>query len=165
LNAYVIIGVYFSCGVIYFKLSILDLSFSMIKYVGDGIHKIIDLIHEIWELAQSSTNFSTRVTHFRECLQKDLENHEWFYKEFVGTFATKFSIQSNTHRREQIFPLVSKWNRLTLARSKRIKFLREMLFELEVVKIKRYDLFIKLVDLTKELNDPNLLMDTILMYK
>jgi hypothetical protein len=40
-----------------------------------------------------------------------------------------------------------------------------MLSELDVVKIKRGDLFLKLVDLTKELDGPNLLMDTILMSK
>jgi hypothetical protein len=46
------------------------------KYIGDGITKIIDLILEIWELAQSSTTFSTRVFHFKKYLQKDLENDE-----------------------------------------------------------------------------------------
>jgi hypothetical protein len=48
---------------------------------------------------------------------------------------------------------------------KRIKSLREMINELDVVKSKRGDLFLKLVDLTKELDDPNLLMDTILLSK
>jgi hypothetical protein len=48
---------------------------------------------------------------------------------------------------------------------KRIKCLRELLSELDVVKIKRGDIFLKLVDLTKELDGPNLLMDTILMSK
>jgi hypothetical protein len=71
------------------------------KYVGDGIQKRIDLILEIWELAQSSTSFSTRIMHFREYLQKDLENDEGFYKEVVGTFAEKVSSLSDTHRREQ----------------------------------------------------------------
>jgi hypothetical protein len=48
---------------------------------------------------------------------------------------------------------------------KRIKCLRELLSELDVVKIKRGDIFLKLVDLTKELDGPNLLMDTILLSK
>ena len=47
-------------------------------FFGDEIHKIIDLIQEIWELAQSSTNFATRITNFKEYLQKDLENDESF---------------------------------------------------------------------------------------
>jgi hypothetical protein len=40
-----------------------------------------------------------------------------------------------------------------------------MFNELDVVKLKRGDLFLKLVDLTKELNEPNLLMYTMLMSK
>jgi hypothetical protein len=56
------------------------------KYIGDNIKKRIALILEIWELAQSSTTFSTRVFHFKEYLQKYLENDEGFYKEVVGTF-------------------------------------------------------------------------------
>jgi hypothetical protein len=40
-----------------------------------------------------------------------------------------------------------------------------MLNELDVVKSKRDDLFLKMFDLTKELDDPNLLMDTILLSK
>jgi hypothetical protein len=48
---------------------------------------------------------------------------------------------------------------------KRIKNLREMISELDVLKNKRGDLFFKLVDLTKELDGPNLLMDTMLSSK
>jgi hypothetical protein len=70
------------------------------KYVEDGIHKIIYLTLEVWELAQNSTNFSTSIMHFREKLQKDLENDEGFYKEVVGVFATKVSILRDTHKRE-----------------------------------------------------------------
>jgi hypothetical protein len=44
--------------------------------------------------------------HFREYLQKYLENDEGFYKEVVGMFASKFSSLSDTHRREKNFPLV-----------------------------------------------------------
>jgi hypothetical protein len=70
------------------------------KYVGDGIQKRIDLIHEIWELAHSSIIFSTRIMHFREYLKNDLENDEGFYKEVVGTFAGKVSSLSDTHKRQ-----------------------------------------------------------------
>jgi hypothetical protein len=37
--------------------------------------------------------------HFREYLQKDLENNEVFYKEVVGKFVEKVSSLSDTHRR------------------------------------------------------------------
>jgi hypothetical protein len=46
-----------------------------------------------------------------------------------------------------------------------IKSLKEMFNELDVVKLKRGEFFLKLVDLTKELNEPNLLMYTMLMSK
>jgi hypothetical protein len=60
------------------------------KYIGDNIQKMIALILEIWELATSSTTLSTRIVHFKEYLQKDLENDESFYKEVVGTFSKKY---------------------------------------------------------------------------
>ena len=40
-----------------------------------------------------------------------------------------------------------------------------MINEVDVVKSKRGDIFFKLVDLTKELDGPNLSMDTILLSK
>jgi hypothetical protein len=43
--------------------------------------------------------------------------------------------------------------------------LRELMNELDVVKNKRGDLFFKFVNITKELNGPSLLMDTILSTK
>jgi hypothetical protein len=74
------------------------------KYIGDNIKKRIYLILEIWELAESSTTFSTRVLHFKEYLKKDLENDEGLYKEAVGTFAEKVSSLSETHRRDRNLP-------------------------------------------------------------
>ena len=74
------------------------------KYVGDVNKKRIDLINKIWELAQSSTNFSTRIMHLREYIQKDIENDKCIYKEAMGTFATKVSSLSDTHRREKNLP-------------------------------------------------------------
>jgi hypothetical protein len=40
-----------------------------------------------------------------------------------------------------------------------------MISDLDVLKNKKGDLFLKLVDLTKELDGPNLLMDTMLLSK
>jgi hypothetical protein len=50
------------------------------KYVGDNTHKRITLILEIWELLTNSTTISTRVFHFKEYLQKVLENEDIFIK-------------------------------------------------------------------------------------
>jgi uncharacterized coiled-coil DUF342 family protein len=38
------------------------------KYVGDAIQKMIDIIQEIWELAQSIASFSSRIENFKEYL-------------------------------------------------------------------------------------------------
>ena len=83
----------------------------------------------------------------------------------MGTFVEKVSSLSDTHRREQKLlssTLMKQYNAYWL---KRIKSSRKMLTELDVVKIKRGDLFLKLVDLTKEIDYPTLLIDTILMSK
>jgi hypothetical protein len=37
--------------------------------------------------------------HFKEYLQKDLDNDEGFYKEVVGTFVEKISSLRETHKR------------------------------------------------------------------
>jgi hypothetical protein len=46
-----------------------------------------------------STRFSMRIMHFKEYIQKDLENNEGFYKEVVGTFAAKVSSLSDSHKK------------------------------------------------------------------
>jgi hypothetical protein len=74
------------------------------KYVGDGIPKIIDMIQEIWDLAQSVASFSSRIKVFEEYLQKELENDEGFYREVVSTFSSKVSRLSEAHRKEQKLP-------------------------------------------------------------
>jgi hypothetical protein len=48
---------------------------------------------------------------------------------------------------------------------RRIKELKEMINETDVLRNKKSDLFLKLVGLTKELNGPNLLMDTMILSK
>jgi hypothetical protein len=48
---------------------------------------------------------------------------------------------------------------------RRIKELKEMINETDVLRDKKSNLFLKLVDLTKELDGPNLLMDTMILSK
>jgi hypothetical protein len=76
-----------------------SLLLAMRKYVGDGIQNRIALILEIRELEQSSPRFSTMIMHFKEYLQKELENDGGFYKEEVGMFTTKVSCLRDTRRR------------------------------------------------------------------
>jgi hypothetical protein len=75
------------------------------KYDGDAIHKRIDIIQDIWELAQSIiASFSSRILNFKEYLQKDLENDEGFFKEAVNTFSAKLSSLNEARRKEQKLP-------------------------------------------------------------
>jgi hypothetical protein len=74
------------------------------QYIGENIKKRISLIFEIWELGTSSTILSSRITNFKEYLQKDLDNDEKFYQEVVGTFSTKISNMNDMQRREQNLP-------------------------------------------------------------
>ena len=123
------------------------------------------LILEILELSQSTTSFSTRIFHFKEYLQKDLENDEGFNKQEVRKFAKKISRLSDTHRREQNLPSKIQMKQINVWWLKIIKCLRDLLSECDAFKIKRDDIFLKLVDLTKNLDGLNLLMDAILFSK
>jgi hypothetical protein len=75
------------------------------KYVGDTIQKWVDIIQEIWELAQNIVIFSSRIENFKEYLQKDLEIDEGFFKEVVNTFSAKVSSLNEARRKEQKLPL------------------------------------------------------------
>jgi hypothetical protein len=44
------------------------LLWSVIKYVGDVIQKRVDIIQEIWELAQNIASFSSRIENSKEYL-------------------------------------------------------------------------------------------------
>jgi len=48
---------------------------------------------------------------------------------------------------------------------RRIKELKEMINETDVLRNKKSDLFLKLIGFTKESNGPNLLMDTVILSK
>jgi hypothetical protein len=94
-----------------------------------------------------------------------LKNDGGFYKDVVGTFSAKVSILNNIHKREKNLPLNTWMKQINACWLKRIMNFREMISELDALKNKRGGLFFKVVDLTKELDGPNLLMDTILSSK
>jgi hypothetical protein len=98
-------------------------------------------------------------------LQKDLENDEVFYKGVVSTFSTRVSSLTYAHRRENKLPSSTRMKHINACWLRRLKILREMIGELDVLKSKRGDIFFKLIDLMKELNGPNLLMGTMLSTK
>jgi len=75
-----------------------------------------------------------------------------FYKEVVGTFSAKVLSLNDIHRREKNLPFKARLKQINACWLKRINCLQEMLSECDVINTKRDDLFLKLVDLTKELS-------------
>jgi len=82
----------------------LKLLIAIRRYIGENIQKTITLIFEIWKLGTSSTILSSRITNFKEYLQKDLDNDEKIYYEVVGTIFAKISNMNDMQRREQNLP-------------------------------------------------------------
>jgi hypothetical protein len=109
--------------------------------------------------------FHPEYKNFKEYLQKDLENDEGFFKEAVNTFSAKVSSLNEARRKEQKLPSPYRMKQINACWLRRIKELREMINETDVLRNKKSDLFLKLVSLTKELNGPNLLMDTMILTK
>jgi len=83
----------------------------------------------------------------------------------VGTFATKVSSLSEIHRRDENLPSKVRMKHINVCWPKRIKCLRELLSECDTINISMGDIFLKLVYLTKELDIPYLIMDTILLSR
>jgi len=83
----------------------------------------------------------------------------------VGTFSAKVSSLSDIHRREKNLPSSIQMKQINVCWLKRIRSLRKILNELDVAKNKRGDLFFNLMDLTKELNNQNLLMEKLFYLK
>jgi hypothetical protein len=112
------------------------------KYVGDAIQKRIDIIQEIWELAQSIASVSSRIQNFKEYLQKDLENDEWFFKEVENTFSIKVSSLNESQRKEQKLPSPYRMKQINGCWRRRIKELREMINEIDVLRNKKMIYFL-----------------------
>ena len=98
-------------------------------------------------------------------MQKDLENDEGFFKEVVNTFSAKVSRLNEFCKKEQKLSLPYQMKQVNACWIRKIKELKEMINEIDVLRNKKSDLFLKLVDLTKELYGPNLLMDTMILSK
>jgi hypothetical protein len=99
------------------------------KYVCYNMKKRATLILDIWELATSSTTLSTRILNFKEYLQKDLENDENFYKEYINTFFAEISSMNDVHEREKNLSSKVQLKQINACCLRRIECLREMLVE------------------------------------
>jgi hypothetical protein len=77
----------------------------------------------------------------------------------------KVSSLNEALRKEQKLPSPYRMKQINACWLRRIKELREMINETEALRNRKSDLFLKLVSLTKELDGPNLLMDTMISTK
>jgi len=103
--------------------------------------KTISLILETWELEKSSVSLGSRITHFNQYLQADLENDEGFYKGVVTTFNARVSSLSESWRNEEDLLLSLHIRQLKACWVKRIKCLKEMLAECDVIISKSGELY------------------------
>lgn len=103
--------------------------------------------------------------------QADLENDEEFYKGAVTTFNARVSSLSESRRKEvEDLPSTLHLRQLKACWIKRIKCLKEMLMDSDAISSKRRELFLKLVELklagsTEDVEDPHLIMNSILLSK
>jgi hypothetical protein len=100
------------------------------------------------------------MTHFRQYLQAYLEKNEEFYKGTISTFSTKVSGLSEFQRKEEDFTSTIYLKQLKACWLKRIKSLKEMLAECDVISAKRGELYLKLIELelvrsTEDVEDPH----------
>ena len=105
------------------------------------------------------------TNNFKDYLQKDLENDGGFFKEIVNTFSAKVSSLNEAQRNEQKLHSPYCMNEINACWLRIIKELREMINETDILRNKKNDLFVELVNITKELDGPNLLMDTMILTK
>jgi hypothetical protein len=139
-------------------------------YIGENIKKRMSLILETWDLASSFVSLGSKIQNFREYLQSDLKNDEGFYKDVVITFVLKISGMTELKRKEEDFPSLTHVKQLKSCWIKRIKTLKELLDDLDVLSVKKGEAYLKLVELdlagtTGEVQDPKLISNSILMTR
>jgi hypothetical protein len=107
---------------------------------------------------------------FRQYLPTDLENDEEFYKGAICTFIVKVSIDSELQRKEEELPSPVRIKQLKACWIKIIKSLKEMLVDCDIVSVKKWDLYLKLIEVDLvgsigDVEDPHLILNSILMSK
>jgi hypothetical protein len=106
-------------------------------YIGENIKKRMSLILETWDLASNFVSLGSKIQNFREYLQADLKNDEGFYKDVVITFVLKISGMTELKRKEEDFPSPTCVKQLKACWIKRIKTLKELLDDLDILSVKK----------------------------
>jgi hypothetical protein len=91
------------------------------RYVDDNIQKKMSSILETWELVTSFVSLGSRITHFGQYLQANLETNEEFYKGDISTFNARVSGLTEFRRKEEDLPSTIHLKQLKACWLKRIK--------------------------------------------
>jgi hypothetical protein len=140
------------------------------KFVEENIKKRMSLILEAWDIGSNIVSFGSKLNSFREFLQSDFKNEEGFYKDVVTTFILKVSNMTDLKRKEEYFPSPARVKQLKACWIKKIKILREILDDCDVVVTKKEVLYHRLTEIdlagsTGEVHDPKLIINSIFMTR
>jgi hypothetical protein len=111
------------------------------KFVEENIKKRMSLILEAWDIGSNIVSFGSKLNSFRDFLQSDFKNEEGFYKDVVTTFILKVSNMTDLKRKEEDFPSPARVKQLKACWIKKIKILREILDDCDVVVTKKEALY------------------------
>ena len=104
----------------------------------------MDLIIEAWDTRNNIVSFGSKLNSFREYVHIDLSNEEGFYKDVVITFTLKFFGMIELKRKEEDLTSPARIKQLKACWIKKIKVMKEILDECDVVVIKKEALYHKL---------------------
>jgi hypothetical protein len=102
------------------------------------------------------------MTHFKQYLQEDLKNDEEFCQGAISNFSARVSSLSEFRQKEEDLPLMIHLKQLKAFWLKRIKSLKEILAEFDVISSKRGELYLNLIELelarsNEDVEDPLLI--------
>jgi hypothetical protein len=140
------------------------------EYIGKNIQKRMSLILETWELTNNFIVLASKMANLKKYLEVDLQINEGFYKEAITTFVIKVSSMTEHKIKEEYLPSPTRIKQLKACWIKRIKCLKEILDDLDILSVKRGECYLKLIDLDLvgtrgEVDDSKIILISVLMTK
>jgi hypothetical protein len=114
------------------------------KFIGENIKKRMCLLLVAWDTRSNIVSFGSKLNIFIEYVEYYLNNEEGFYKDVVITFTLKLYGMTELKRKEEDLPSLARIKQLKSCWIKKIKVLKEILDECDVVVIKKETLYCRL---------------------
>jgi len=130
-----------------------------------NIDRRLDIIREAWEIVVEAGVIAERVQALKDHLQEDLWNDEHFYKNTVSMFVVRISIMDDLVRRKQELPSKSRLKQIQVGWLVRIDVLQHLSATCDSLMKKKSSLFLKALDVIKELEGPLLIKESKLLNK